>query len=128
MLRTGVVLLSPDDRSLAHFSSEQIEMFATDTCEPRWSHPQEIAATIHPSFSHDGRILAVGGSSSPQVWLLNPDTGEELATLTPPGDHTVTAVAFSPDDQTLAVVHGPEILLWDLRLLRGQLASLGLDW
>jgi hypothetical protein len=73
-------------------------------------------------------MLAVGGNSVGHVWLLDPDNGNELAALTPPGNAQVTGIVFSPDDHTLAVSHGRRILLWDIPNLRRQLASLGLDW
>ncbi len=126
--RGGLILFSPDSRGLAHFSSGVLEMFATDTGALRWTRAQETAATMHPAFSHDGRVLAVGGTSSGQVWLIDPVTGAELATLIPQGNPQVEGLAFSPDDQTLAVAHNRDIVLWNLPSLRRQLAALGLDW
>ncbi len=126
--RAGLVLFSPDNRGLAHFSSGVLEMFAPETGHLRWTRAQEMAAGMFPTFSHDSRLLAVGGTSSSHVWLIDPVTGNELATLTPPGNSRVEGLAFSPDDQTLAVSHGRKIVLWDLRSLRQQLAALGLDW
>ena len=83
---------------------------------------------MHPAFTHDGSILTVGGDSPSRVWLIDPVTGNELATLTPPGNSNIEGLAFSPNDQILAVAHDREILLWDFRILRRQLAALRLDW
>jgi len=126
--RGGLVLFSPDNRGLAHFSSGVLEMFAPETGQLRWTRAQETAAGMFPTFSHDSRVLAVAGNSTSQVWLIDPETGNELATLTPPGNSQVEGLAFSPDDQTLAVSHSREIVFWDLRSLRQQLAALALDW
>jgi WD40 repeat protein len=124
----GLMLFSPDNRRLLHFGSNRVSAYATATGRLEWVRPCETAATMFPTFSHDGKSLAVGGTSSAQVWLLDPATGEELAILTPQGNSSVVGLAFSPDDQTLAVAHARHIQLWDLRTLRRQLAGLGLDW
>jgi WD40 repeat protein len=125
---SGVVLLSPDNRSLTHFGSGRVTMFSPETGERRWTRPQEIPATIFPCFAHDSRVVAFAGSSSPQVWLFDSVSGEELAVLTRHGNIRVTQFAISADDTTFAVVHGSHILLWNLPTLRRQLAGLGLDW
>ncbi len=79
------------------------------------------------AFSPDSRMLAVALTRH-NVRLLEAATGQELATLEPPDLLDVAAMAFSPDGGLLAIPasSGP-IQLWDLRLLRTQLAELGLD-
>ena len=64
------------------------------------------------------------------VLLVDPDSGRELATLEPPPEspQDVGRLAFSPDGSRLAVPIDNEILVWDLRLIRAQLAEMGLDW
>ena len=126
--RGGLVLLSPDNARLAHFGFDMLEMFATDTGRLLWSRAQEVGATAAWTFSHDGRLLAVGGSPRAMIWLIDSATGEEVATLTPQVNLQIAGLAFSADDQTLAVSHSRMILLWDLRSLRQQLRTLGLDW
>lgn len=124
----GLVLLSPDNRRLLHFASGLVSGYATDTGQLAWRRPCATAATMFPTFSPDGKTLAVGGTSSAQVWLFDPVTGAELATLTPPVNSMIGGLAFSPDSQTLEVTHGRHITLWDLRALRRRLAGMGLDW
>lgn len=127
-LPQGLVLLSPDNRRLLHFVSGSVSGYATSTGQLAWRRPCATAATMFPTFSPDGQTLAVGGTSSAQVWLFDPVTGAELATLTPPVNSMIGGLAFSPDNQILAVSHGRHIALWDLRGLRRQLAGMGLDW
>jgi WD40 repeat protein/serine/threonine protein kinase len=80
------------------------------------------------AFSPDSRVLAVALTRH-NVRLLETATGRELATLEPPDLLDVAAIAFSADGGLLAIPasSGP-IQLWDMRLLRTQLAELGLDW
>src|SRR5207248_4265759 len=82
----------------------------------------------HFAFAGDGRLFAVDRGGL--VLLVDPDSGRELATLEPPPESPrgVSRLAFSPDGSRLAVPIDNEILVWDLRLIRAQLAEMGLDW
>jgi len=81
------------------------------------------------AFSHDGRVLAIEHSQR-TLKLLDIAKGfEELATLEMPEPMQFSWLAFSPDDAVLAAPDGThQIHLWDLRLIRQQLASMKLDW
>jgi WD40 repeat protein/tRNA A-37 threonylcarbamoyl transferase component Bud32 len=124
----GQILMSPDNRGVVHAGAGILEMFDPATGRRRWKRPQETAATVFMTFSHDGRLLALGGTGSEHVWLIDPATGAELTRLTPQGEARIEGLAFSPDDQRLAVVHERDMVLWNLPSLRRQLAELGLDW
>jgi tetratricopeptide (TPR) repeat protein len=79
--------------------------------------------------TRDGQLLAVdrGGRL---VLLVDPDSGREFATLEPPPEarQGFHGLAFSADGGRLAVPVGNEVQVWDLRLIRAQLAAMGLDW
>ena len=61
--------------------------------------------------------------------LFEAASGRELATLEPPTSQYITRLAFSPDGAQLAVGTVTEgIQLWDLRLIRQELAAMKLDW
>ena len=81
------------------------------------------------AISHRGRLLAAA-SGLRAIQLRDLDTGEVLATLQSPVSSHLTAMAFSPDDTQLAVVHWgtQDLLVWDLRLLREDLKKMGMDW
>ena len=83
-------------------------------------------------FSPDGQVLAsAGGATDPSiVQLLDGETLEELAALTPPESYTTTDLAFSPDGSLLAQITNRSgvVHLWDLRRIRAHLATMGLDW
>ena len=57
-------------------------------------------------------------------------TGEVLADLEPPDPRTlITWVSFNHDGSRLGVCEGTEaIRIWDLAVIRAELARLGLDW
>jgi len=80
------------------------------------------------AFSPDGRLLALGGQG--RVRLVWPDTGAEVARLTWTDQATFVPVSFTADGGEL-LVQGEDteaLHVWDLRLIRRQLAELGLDW
>jgi len=70
-------------------------------------HPG-VPDTLHLTFSHDGRWLAVQDTPEHTVTLFDSATGHKVWSqqLEPPGQ---TAMAFSPDGTTLAVSHGSSV-------------------
>jgi WD40 repeat protein len=81
------------------------------------------------TISHGAGLLAIRTGQT-SIQLRDVATGEVLATLQSPVPSHVVGLAFSPDDTQLAVVHylTRELLIWDLRLIREQLAKMGMDW
>ncbi len=79
-------------------------------------------------FDPTGSTLAVCAGT--QVCLYDPETGIRAATLESPTLAITHCVAFSTDGSLLAVndAQSHEILVWDVRRIRGRLADLGLDW
>jgi tetratricopeptide (TPR) repeat protein len=64
-----------------------------------------------------------------QVLVAEAATGRELARLTTLQPIHPTPLVFSPDGTKLvASTYQKTALLWDLRRIRDQLASMGLDW
>jgi len=60
---------------------------------------------------------------------MDPATGQEFATLQPREQQIISALAWSPDGSKLAVNTSTQFIqLWDLRLIRSELATMGLDW
>jgi WD40 repeat protein/Tfp pilus assembly protein PilF len=92
---------------------------------------QNGALPVPLAFSPDGKILAsaAGGPSSQPVRLVEPSSGREFATLSVPNPEWILWLCFSPDGSQLAAAcSGHGIRVWDLRLIRQQLADIGLDW
>jgi len=78
MVRAGLMLLSPDNHWLADFRGTGLDVCPRNRPTPVVA-PAGTRGTICPTFSHNSRLLAVGGTASAQVWLIDPATGEELA-------------------------------------------------
>jgi WD40 repeat protein/tetratricopeptide (TPR) repeat protein len=80
-------------------------------------------------FAPDGRTVAVGDRGM-SVRVCATDSGHELARLEIPGQTAVAPMAFSPDGARLFAWGDGDrsIHVWDLGLLRRELAEMGLDW
>lgn len=64
-----------------------------------------------------------------QITLIHPATGRELATLEPLFPSPVDELSLSPGGTRLvARTRTGLACVWDLRLIRRQLAAKGLDW
>ena len=80
------------------------------------------------AFTKDGKVMALSLGRG-EVGLFDTATFELLARLEPQEVNTVSSLDFSADGAQLAVsTTANTIHLWDLRLLRRQLAELGLDY
>jgi WD40 repeat protein len=80
------------------------------------------------AFARDGSLLAL--TPTPYtVRLVEPATGRELATLTPPDRHAITWLSLSADGGQLAAATQDHLVqLWDLHRLRQRLMAMRLDW
>jgi WD40 repeat protein len=119
---------SPDDRWLLT-TGNRFRLWNVGSWEegPPLAQPDTVG--YHFAFSPDGQVLALVGGFN-QVWLIDVDSGAEIARLTVPEQTRVTPRCFSPDGSQLVAVGTESNLLyiWDLRALRAQLNELGLDW
>jgi WD40 repeat protein len=122
------VTFSPDGRWLAG-SSSQYQLWEVGSWQPK-NPPtpgfQGLGSNF-TAFSPDGKVMA--RSDGQKILLLETLTEKPLATLEPPGSPTVQKFQFSPDGARLAVVQNDDqVELWDLRLIRQELAQMHLDW
>lgn len=87
-------------------------------------HPN-FALNSHAPFTPDGRILAMLRGRNTWITLVSFPEGNELASL-----DTGRPLAFFPDGGQLLTTGESSrgLLLWDLRLIRQQLAAPQLGW
>src|SRR5262249_49476981 len=80
------------------------------------------------AISPDNKVMAITYARN-LVQLVNLTTGELLATLQSPSNHEVGWLAFHPDGTKLAVsCASHQVQVWDLALIRQELARRDLDW
>jgi len=123
-----LVSFSPDGRWLAT-SSSQYRLWEVGRWQPhgRPEPAREDAGNVFTAFSQDGRVMARTAGNT--IRLLRTDSGALLATLEAPGSSAVYKCQFSPDGSRLAAVQmEKQVQLWDLRLVRLELAGMHLDW
>jgi len=114
---------SPDGRWLTH-SGYHGGLYAVGTWEPG------LQFSGRGQFSPDSRLLAVEAGKG-VIRLIDIATGRDLARLEDPNQDAALYFLFSPDGTRLVTLgKGREggIHVWDLRILRRELKSLGLDW
>ena len=124
------VAFTPDSRWLVTGAGNEYCFWDVKTCQPgrRISRHDATDFLGALSFSPDGKLLAVAISRT-VVELLDASTFEPLVLLQTPTPQMISWIAFSPSSKQLAVATStPFIQLWDLVMLRGELARLGLDW
>jgi len=122
-------LFEPNGRSLLIALSQNYRVWETNSWTPGVRMPRSSPDVVVMAMSHQGGIVAMR-SGQTSIQLMDVATGAVLATLQSPIRSHVVRVAFSPDDTQLAVTHWGtrELLVWDLRLLRQELAKMGMDW
>jgi hypothetical protein len=89
----------------------------------------ENGAFARFAFARGGNLLALAAGVG-RVRLVNPDTGEAVASLSVPEQTVVQPAAFSADGSELTALGSSNHVMytWDLRAIRAGLRDLGLDW
>jgi WD40 repeat protein len=123
------VAFSPDGRWLAT-STTKYQLWGVGSWQPKGpampGHP--VAQFNFTAFSPDGRVMA-RTTEGHNIKLQEVSTARLLATLEAPGLSLIISLRFSPDGSRLAATGtGPQIQLWDLRLIRQDLRQMQLDW
>jgi WD40 repeat protein len=120
---------SPNQEWFAVGDYGQFRMWDASTWRLRYTIPRIYAGFYGLlAFSPDSTVLAVAISRN-TVQLLDAATGLELATLEAPEPSEITSITFNADGTQLAVgCSSCAIQLWDLHIIRKQLAAMNLDW
>jgi WD40 repeat protein len=121
---------SPDGRWLASSGTSAYHFW--DTASWRCLHIQPVTNPVSlPGslvFSPDSAMAAITLDRR-RIRLIAPGTGRELASLEGSDSRAIGMFAWSRDGMHLAVSGGNHpVQLWDLRLIRSELAAMNLDW
>lgn len=120
---------SPDGKWFMAFGTS-LELLEAQTWRrmPLFSALEHAPVLGAAAFSPDGSTLAVV-TDVRSIHLVDLRTFETLAVLSPPGATEVHSLAFSRDGARLAAVgDAVRLRVWNLPLLREQLAAFKLDW
>jgi tetratricopeptide (TPR) repeat protein len=128
----STVGFSPDGSWLVAGMGDAFRFYRTGSWQPGLTVPRDTGGLIRGAFAFrgDGRLVAVAKmiNHDPMIELIDPETGREIATLQARDLFACTWLAFSPDGARLAVATSNHcIQLWDLGLVRRELAASGLD-
>jgi WD40 repeat protein len=121
-------LFSPDNRWLLTATVNEYRFWTIGTWQPgvRLKRSASNAMWLCAAFSPDGATVALD-TAEHMIQLFVPGTDRELAAL--PTGHLVAHLCFSSDGTQLLMTYEPgRAELWDLRLIRQELAELNLDW
>jgi serine/threonine protein kinase/WD40 repeat protein len=122
------VAFSPDGQWFVSCEQDQYRFWKVGSWTPGLVIPRD---RLEPgpgplAFSRDCRILAIARSAW-SVQLINPATGDEIATLAAPDPQIINSLCFSLDGHLAVATNNHTIQLWDLRLIQRQLVDLNLD-
>ena len=95
-----------------------------------WTEGARLAnSTSTGAFSSDGTLLALQDEPG-IIQLVAPDTGKEYSRLTSPDAIPLFPLCFTADSRRLVCrsSESESIFVFDLGLIRTQLAAIGLDW
>ena len=123
------VAFNPDGRWLATSTSEY-QLWELGTWKPKGppTPGNAVPERNFTAFSPDGRVMARTLDGS-KIQLLEASTEKPLAILEAPETIALGRFQFSPDGTKLAAMQmDQQVQLWDLRLIRQELAQMNLDW
>jgi serine/threonine protein kinase/WD40 repeat protein len=122
------VVFSPDNQWMVTTDHREQRLWRVGSRIVAFSRQRDVTeGNIFATFSSDGKILAYPARNS--IRLLAVPSLAELATLECPSPLILGSLSFSPDGSQLAATSGARLIeLWDLRLVRQQLAAMKLDW
>jgi signal transduction histidine kinase/Tol biopolymer transport system component len=127
--RSVGVKFTPDSKELIVCAVEDFSFWNVETGQRGRSIPRRNTGGMFGmlAYSADG-VLACAHSRT-DVQLLEANSHSVLAQLQTPNPQAIADLTFNSAGNHLAVATAtPFLQLWDVKLMRQQLAALGLDW
>jgi WD40 repeat protein len=122
------IAISPDGRWVATASWHNLFVKVWDARSSNLVSTLPMPARATVAFSPDGRTMA-RTMNCYNIQILETLPEKPLATLEAPTSSMLSRFQFSPDGSHLAATQWDQhVQLWDLRLIRQELKSMGLDW
>src|SRR6266436_2206351 len=111
----AMVHFSGDGRWLATNNDREYRLWEVGSWKPGLIIPKRQRFNDAVAFTRDGTVMAIADTAH-RVVLLNPNTGEELASFPVPRDGPILTLGFSPDGSQLACgANNRMTQVWDLR-------------
>jgi WD40 repeat protein len=125
---TALCTFSPNGEWLLVSTDGEYCFYRTESWELKHRLPCGGSRTEGPmAFSRDGKLLAIVHGAR-RIKILDAESRTEVATLFADDDFFISSLCWHPNGDGLAVGTTQGVMYWDLRLIRAQLADLGLDW
>jgi WD40 repeat protein len=125
------VTFSPDGKCLVVSTGPDYQLWSVGSWQPGLRIAREATNDVPGpvAFACHAPMMAIVPAGQ-LVRLVDTRRGVELATLEAPDvEVDIESLCFTPDDLWLiAGSRSRRLHLWDLRLLRRELAAMGLDW
>jgi WD40 repeat protein len=124
------VFFTPDDQMLIISRGDEFSFWDVESLQLiRLIHRDVPLYPGHVGFSPDGKLMALEMAPG-AIHLKDVATARTIARLEDPSGDRASWMGFSPDGTQLAVVarYAMAVHIWDLREMRAQLKSMGLDW
>ena len=119
--QNGRSLFSPDGKWLAT-DNDNGRLYAVRT----WQPGPQLGHGYLACFSPDGTLAVLSTGGGP-LRLVEVASGREVARFEAANANSEQA-AMSADNSRLVANHPDGLRVWDLRLIRSELSTIGLDW
>jgi WD40 repeat protein len=122
----GQVEFTPDGKWLVVGTTKAYRFYQTDTWQPGLTIRRQSNLPGPIAFSPDGSLMAIA-STNHTVMIVDPATGKEHATFTPPEQKIISSLTFNHDGIQLAVTtENQSVFLWDVASIWMKLTQMGL--
>jgi serine/threonine protein kinase/WD40 repeat protein len=124
------VFFTLDSRTLIISRGDEFSFWDVETLKPIRRLRREVAHYPgYVAFSPDGKLMALEMAPA-VIHLKEVATGRLVAKLEDPNGDRAGWLGFTPDGTQLVVgaPYARAVHIWDLRLIRQRLKTMGLDW